>query len=70
MPIFEFVCRDCEQNFEDLVFGTKLDGVLCPVCGSDRVRKKISTFAAKVGGDSASISLGSSSAASCSTGGT
>jgi putative FmdB family regulatory protein len=70
MPIFEFVCKDCEQQFEDLIFGTKLDGVVCPTCGSDRVRKKMSTFASRVGGDGASLSLGSSPAASCSTGST
>ena len=70
MPIFEFVCKDCEQNFEDLVFGSSTADVVCPACGSDQVRKKMSTFASKAGGDGASLSLGSGSAASCSTGST
>jgi putative FmdB family regulatory protein len=70
MPIFEFVCKDCEQPFEELIFGFSTDGVVCPACGSEQVRKKMSTFASKAGGDGASLSLGSSSAASCSTGST
>ena len=70
MPIFEFVCSECQQPFEDLIFGSNSDGVLCPVCGSENVKKKMSTFSSKVGGDGASLSLGSSlPASSCNTGG-
>ena len=65
MPIFEFVCSECEQAFEDLVFGDSLDGVICPVCGSEQVRKKMSTFSSKISGNGASFSVGSSSTASC-----
>ncbi len=68
MPIFEFVCKDCEKIFEELIFGINTDGVVCPTCGSKQVRKKMSTFASKSGNDGASLSFGSSSAASCSTG--
>jgi putative FmdB family regulatory protein len=68
MPIFEFVCNDCEQPFEDLIFGSDIEGVICPSCGSEQVRKKMSTFASKIGSDGASLSLGASSAAACSTG--
>ena len=68
MPIFEFVCSECEQPFEELVFGSNTDDIVCPSCGSEQVRKKMSTFASKIGGDGASLSLGGSSAASCSTG--
>lgn len=68
MPIFEFVCKDCEQAFEELIFGFNTDGVICPSCQSKQVRKKMSTFASKSGSDGASLSYGSSSAASCSTG--
>jgi len=68
MPIFEFVCSECEQPFEELVFGSNTDDVVCPSCGSGQVRKKMSTFASKIGGDGASLSLGSSSAASCAPG--
>ncbi|MEW5867950.1 MAG: zinc ribbon domain-containing protein [Chloroflexota bacterium] len=67
MPLFEFVCSSCNQPFEELVrSSTAVEGVVCPVCGSQEVKKKISTFASKVSGSS-SFSLGASSAASCST---
>ncbi len=70
MPIYEFVCNDCAHPFEELVFGSKIDDVVCPSCGSEQVKKKMSTFASKPGGDDASLSLGSSiPASSCSTGG-
>jgi putative FmdB family regulatory protein len=68
MPIFEFVCKECELIFEELIFGVKTDGVVCPSCGSEQVRKKMSTFSSKSGGDGASLSFGASSAVSCSTG--
>jgi len=65
MPLFEFVCGECSQPFEELVRSSSAIGeVICPICGSHNITKKISTFASKtVGGGS--YSLGSSSSASC-----
>ena len=68
MPIFEFVCKECELIFEELIFGFNTDGVTCPSCGGDQVRKKMSTFASKPANDGGSFSYSSSPAASCSTG--
>jgi putative FmdB family regulatory protein len=69
MPLFEFVCTDCEQSFEELLRSADAAGeVACPRCGGDQVKKKLSTFASKSSGGT-SFSLGSS-ASSCSTGGT
>ncbi len=68
MPLFEFVCSDCNQSFEELVqSASAIDRVICPECGSSQVNKKISTFASRISGGG-SFSLGASSAASCSTG--
>lgn len=71
MPLFEFICKDCGQNFEELVRSSiTTDEVTCPICKSREVKKKVSTFASKVSGGS-SLSFGNaSSAGSCSTGGT
>ena len=70
MPLFEFVCSQCGDQFEELVRSSSvIEGVVCPSCHSVEVKKKVSTFASKVSGGSSSFSLGSS-AASCSTGGT
>ena len=68
MPLFEFVCADCGQPFEELVMNTsKINEVTCPICESKNISKKISTFASKLSGGG-SFSFGSASSASCSTG--
>ena len=68
MPLFEFVCADCGQTFEELVFNTnKINEVTCPICESKNISKKISTFASKLSGGG-SFSFSSTSSASCSTG--
>ncbi|MBN2148971.1 MAG: zinc ribbon domain-containing protein [Anaerolineales bacterium] len=70
MPLFEFVCSNCGNPFEELVRSASAIGdVTCPKCHSSEVRKKVSTFASKVSGGSA-FSLSSSAASSCSTGST
>jgi len=69
MPIFEFVCTECNKPFEDLVFSlSRIDEVVCPACGSSQVKKKMSTFASKPAAGASSFSLGASSASSCGTG--
>lgn len=44
MPIFEYRCLSCQQQFELLVKSSKTKPV-CPVCGKRRVQKKIALFA-------------------------
>jgi putative FmdB family regulatory protein len=72
MPIYEFDCEDCGDNFESLVFSySKINGVTCPECKGSNIHKRVSTFAVKGdqgSGSSAAFSAGSSAA--CSTGGT
>lgn len=69
MPIFEFICAECGTPFEDLVRSAGAIGeVLCPACGSDQVKKQISTFASRVSGGAPSASISRVSAPSCSTG--
>ncbi|MEW6400684.1 MAG: zinc ribbon domain-containing protein [Chloroflexota bacterium] len=69
MPIFEFVCKECDKAFEDLVLSlSRIDEVVCPACGSGQVKKKMSSFSSKISGGGSSYSLGSSAASSCSTG--
>jgi len=72
MPLFEFECVECEKAFEDLVRNSSdVNSVICPFCGSDMTRKKISTFASRVVGASISSSTSSAySASSCSSGST
>ncbi len=70
MPIYEFKCDDCKKGFEKLVRSSAaVSEVVCPVCGSQHVTKKMSAFAARPSGG-LSFSMGGDSSASCSTGST
>lgn len=68
MPIYEFICHDCGTPFETLVMGFKTDGVQCPACKSENIKKEISSFAVS-GGSLASSSFNTSSGV-CNTGST
>lgn len=48
MPIFEFVCKECDQEFEELIQGASQPR--CPSCKSEELEKKLSGFAVAVGG--------------------
>ena len=68
MPIYEFDCQQCGEPFEELVLSTStLAQVTCPGCGSLKIKKKVSTFSAKVSGGASSART--SSGASCAPGG-
>ncbi len=56
MPIYEFVCMQCESHFEELV---RMDEQAdCPDCGSANVRKQLSVFATAGGGPQPSFGGG------------
>ncbi len=44
MPIYEFVCMECEHHFEELL---RLDdeSPSCPECGSPKSNRQFSVFA-------------------------
>lgn len=42
MPIYEYKCEACGNEFEKLVFGSK--EVECPSCSSSEVKRKLSVF--------------------------
>jgi len=47
MPIYEFNCEDCDKEFETLVRTSDWEGeVECPSCGSEKLEKRLSVFAA------------------------
>jgi putative FmdB family regulatory protein len=43
MPIYEYVCMECESHFEELVRNG--EAVCCPDCDASTVRKQFSVFA-------------------------
>ncbi len=69
MPIYEFDCPSCGQPFEELVRSSEAaKDVVCPSCGSRKVKRKLSLFAAKVSGSGGALS--SLSAQACAPSGT
>ncbi|TAL22310.1 MAG: zinc ribbon domain-containing protein [Nitrospirae bacterium] len=42
MPIYEYKCNKCGEDFEKLVFGSQ--AVRCPKCSSSEIKKKMSSF--------------------------
>jgi putative FmdB family regulatory protein len=50
MPIYEYLCQNCQTRFEKLVLRAA-DGaeVACPACGQQRLTRELSTFAARSG---------------------
>jgi putative FmdB family regulatory protein len=56
VPIYEYVCMECESHFEELVRGE--EQICCPDCQASNVRRQLSTFAAL--GTATTPSFGSS----------
>jgi len=67
MPLYEYICRDCNQGFEALVPTSRRDDTEdgCPQCGSARVARRVSLIgghisrsSARTGGSSEPFSCG------------
>ena len=43
VPIYEYVCMECESHFEELVRGE--EQVACPDCAATNVSRQFSSFA-------------------------
>jgi putative FmdB family regulatory protein len=43
VPIYEYVCMECESHFEELVRGE--EQVACPDCAATSVSRQFSSFA-------------------------
>ena len=47
MPVYEYTCGACGKTFEELVRGDDNGSVRCDSCGSDRIQRRPSVFAAR-----------------------
>jgi putative FmdB family regulatory protein len=52
MPIFEYICKGCDHEFESLVFGKQQ--AECPKCQSKKLEPQLSVFAVSAKGGSSS----------------
>lgn len=70
MPIYEYKCKDCDEEFEALVFRSD-ETVPCPSCKCEDIKRLMSACGFKTGGASdaggttSAPSSGSSSCAGC-----
>jgi putative FmdB family regulatory protein len=48
MPIYEYQCLKCQQEFEELVFGSSPE-IQCPACQATEVKRLLSVTALKTG---------------------
>ena len=59
MPIYEYRCKECGEQFEKLVrLSASTSEIECPKCGQQKAEKLISTFCARM----SSTTLASASA--------
>ena len=56
MPIYEYVCRDCDHGFEALVYGE--EKAECPKCHSKKLEPQLSKFAVSSKSSTASPAVG------------
>jgi putative FmdB family regulatory protein len=54
MPIFEYVCQECQHEFETLIFGR--DKAKCPKCQSGKLSPQLSVFAVAAKGSTGATS--------------
>ncbi|MEJ2056389.1 MAG: zinc ribbon domain-containing protein [Desulfofustis sp.] len=55
MPIYEFICNSCGDEFEAIVSSTDTTAVSCTSCKSDDVKKVMSASSIKVGGSASAV---------------
>jgi putative FmdB family regulatory protein len=65
MPIYEYRCKECATDFEDLIRNAADEEALrCPECGSPDCTRQMSTFGL-AGSVRKPITAGASSCAGC-----
>lgn len=64
MPIYEYVCNDCGERYEQIVM-SKSQATACPKCASKKHTLQLSVFAAPANGSKSSAGSSASSGGSC-----
>ena len=62
MPIYEYICEDCDTRFERIVLN-KQQEIACPKCASKKAAIQLSVFATTTGNGNA-VSAKSSTSSS------
>jgi len=63
MPIFEYACKQCDHEFEALVYGSQK--AQCPKCHSKALAPKLSVFAVAAKGTAGAAPSSGGACGSC-----
>ena len=63
MPIFEYICKECDHEFEAIVYGSQKAS--CPKCQSRKLAPQLSVFAVSAKGASSSTAASAGPCDSC-----
>ncbi len=63
MPIFEYICKQCDHEFEAIVYGGKK--AECPKCQSKQLAPQLSVFAVAAKGPSSPARSAGGGCGSC-----
>jgi putative FmdB family regulatory protein len=63
MPIFEYVCKECDHQFEALVYGSQK--AACPKCHGKKLAPQLSVFAVSAKGASSDATPAPGPCGSC-----
>jgi putative FmdB family regulatory protein len=63
MPIFEYICKECDHQFEAIVYGSQKAS--CPKCHSRQLAPQLSVFAVAAKGPSSSPVPSAGACGSC-----
>jgi putative FmdB family regulatory protein len=63
MPIFEYICEDCQHEFEALVMGK--NKAECPQCHGKRLAPQLSVFAVSAKGAGSASPMPAGPCGSC-----
>lgn len=64
MPIYEYICDECNEHFEKIVIN-KQQEICCPKCKSKKATIQLSVFATAGSGDSSTPSGGGCCGGGC-----
>ncbi|HUU82561.1 MAG TPA: zinc ribbon domain-containing protein [Phycisphaerae bacterium] len=66
MPVYEYICRKCGHEFEELVKSmSSRDEVDCPSCGAGGSVRQLSVFAAREAGPASGLPDGGGPCGQC-----
>ena len=68
MPIYEYICEDCQNEFEKIVIN-KQQEITCPKCAGTKNKLQLSVFATANGGSSKGPSFSGGGGGGCCGGG-